>query len=188
MGTGTIIEEVKALTLILDEFSGFARLPEMRGEYQNINSVIENCVNFYMGHEGIVFHLSLDNSIPKLFIDKFLIRQALINILQNSIDAMHKKGNIFVKSEYADKDGRIIRISIKDDGPGIKEEDLEKIFDPSFSTKTTGTGLGLAIVEKIILEHNGRITCNSKIGDGAEFVIDLPVIVEEQSGKNTVSR
>jgi two-component system nitrogen regulation sensor histidine kinase NtrY len=186
-GTETIIEEVKVLTRILDEFSGFARLPEMRGEYLDINPVIKNSVNFFMGHEGITFHLSLDNSIPKLFFDKTLFRQALTNILQNSIDELGNKGNITVTSEYADKKHGIVRLSIKDDGPGIDEENLDKIFDPAFSTKDTGTGLGLAIVEKIILEHNARIFFYSKKGEGAEFVIEFPILEEEPSGKNISS-
>ncbi|MFH0975645.1 MAG: ATP-binding protein [Spirochaetota bacterium] len=183
LGTETIIEEVKVLNRILNEFSGFARLPEMRGEYRDINPVIENCVNFFMGHDEVSFHVSLDDSIPKLFIDKVLLRQALTNIIQNSVDALGRSGNIFVKSEYADKVHGIAKVSIRDDGPGIDEENLEKIFDPTFSTKITGTGLGLAIVEKIILEHNGRIFFHSVKGKGAEFVIELPVL-EDINGKN----
>jgi two-component system, NtrC family, nitrogen regulation sensor histidine kinase NtrY len=187
-GTETIIEEVKVLNRILDEFSGFARLPEMHGEYLYLNPIIENIVNFFMGHEGITFQVSLDNLVPKLFIDKILIRQALTNILQNSIDELGNKGNITVKSEYADKKHGLVRLSIKDDGPGIDEENLDKIFDPTFSTKERGTGLGLAIVEKIILEHNARIFFYSKKGEGAEFVIEFPVLEEEPDGKNITSR
>jgi two-component system, NtrC family, nitrogen regulation sensor histidine kinase NtrY len=187
-GTETIIEEVKVLTRILDEFSGFARLPEMHGEYFDLNPIIENSVNFFKGHEGIIFHVSLDNSIPKLFIDKILIRQAFTNILQNSIDELGNNGNITVKSEYADKKHGIVRVSIRDDGPGIDEGNLDKIFDPTFSTKDRGTGLGLAIVEKIILEHNARIFFYSKKGEGAEFVIEFPVLEEEPGGKNISGR
>ncbi len=187
-GTETIIEEVKVLNRITDEFSRFARLPEMRGEYQNINPLIENCVNFFLGNESIKFHLELDKSIPRLFIDKVLIRQALTNIIQNSIDAVGDRGNIYIKSAFADTDRSIVNISIRDDGQGIEEENLAKIFDPTFSTKETGTGLGLAIVEKIILEHKGRIFCNSKKGKGAEFIIELSVSRGDVSGKNISSR
>ncbi len=186
-GTDTIIEEVKVLTKILDEFSGFARLPEMHGEYMALNPIIENSVNFFKGHEGITFHLTLDGTIPRLFIDKILIRQALTNILQNSIDELGKNGNITVKSEYTDRTHGLVRLSIKDDGPGIDEENLDKIFDPTFSTKDRGTGLGLAIVEKIILEHNARIFFYSKKGEGAEFVIEFPVLEEVPGGKNISS-
>jgi two-component system, NtrC family, nitrogen regulation sensor histidine kinase NtrY len=175
-GTETIIEEVKVLSRIFDEFSRFARLPEMHGEYQNINPLIENCVNFFLGNESISFHLELEKSIPRLFIDKILIRQALTNLIQNSVDAVGGKGNIYVKSSFADTDRKIVNISIRDDGQGIEAENLLNVFDPTFSTKETGTGLGLAIVEKIILEHKGKIICNSKKGEGTEFIIELPVL------------
>ncbi len=179
-GTETIIEEVKVLTMMLSEFSSFARLPEMKGEFQNISPIIENCVNFFHGHEGISFQLNLDNSIPVLFIDKILIRQALTNILQNSIEAIGQDGIISIKSELtSSQDKKIVRLTIKDDGNGIKEEDIGKVFEPTFSTKERGTGIGLAIVNKIILEHNGEIVCNSDYGEGTEFIIDLPIHDEE---------
>ena len=68
-----------------------------------------------------------------------------------------------------------MRVTIRDDGQGIKPEDIDKIFDPTFSTKEHGTGIGLAIVEKIILEHHGSIRVRSKPGEGTEFSIELPV-------------
>ena len=82
-----------------------------------------------------------------------------------------------------------IRISIKDDGAGIGEEDRGKIFEPTFSTKEKGTGLGLTIVEKIILEHHGKIYLNSTTGKGSEFIVELPVIQEGefQDGEDTHS-
>ncbi len=187
-GTDTIIEEVKVLTSMLSEFTRFARLPEMKGEFQNINPIIENCVNSFLGHEQIKFHLVLDNSIPDIFVDKILFRQALINMLQNSVDAIENTGNIHVKSEliYIDEK-KIARLSIRDDGIGILEKYHGKIFDPTFSTKESGTGIGLAIVNKIILEHNGKIVCNSVYRKGTEFIIDIPITEEEVNtvGKNT---
>ncbi|MBN2039122.1 MAG: HAMP domain-containing protein [Spirochaetes bacterium] len=187
-GTETIIEEVKVLNRILNEFSGFARLPEIKPEFQSINPIIENSANFFLGHEEITFHLDLDNSIPGLNVDKILIRQALTNLLQNSIDAMSNHGNIYIKSEIMELNkGKIVRVSIKDDGPGIEPEDIEKIFDPAFSKKETGTGLGLAIVEKIILEHNGWIYCHSEKNNGAEFIIEFPVLENNILTDNQVS-
>ena len=185
-GTETIIDEVHVLKQIVSEFSRYARLPEMKPELLNINQKITNCVNFFMGNEKITFYLNLDDSIPDVMIDKILIRQALTNLIHNAIDSIQDKGNIFVKSELTSYEGEeIIRITIKDDGTGIREEDLPHIFDPTFSTKESGTGLGLTIVEKIILEHKGRIFCHSRYGTGTEFIIELPVIENEESdGKN----
>ncbi|MCU0821466.1 MAG: ATP-binding protein [Spirochaetes bacterium] len=175
-GTDTIIEEVSVLTMMLAEFSRFARLPEMKREKQGINPVIENCINSFAGHEKITFEYSLDNKIPDLFIDKILMRQAFINILQNAVEASGETGHITVKTEFIIEESRKkARISIRDHGTGIKNEYLGRIFDPTFTTKESGSGIGLAIVNKIILEHNGRIFCNSEWGKGTEFIIDLPI-------------
>ncbi len=189
-GTETIIDEVNVLKQILSEFSNFARLPEMRPEPGDINQKIINCVNFFMGHERITFHLNLDDDIPEIYFDKILMRQALTNMIQNSIEAIRNRGDIFIKSELTYYGGeRIVKISIRDNGIGIREEHLPKIFEPTFSLKESGTGLGLAIVEKIILEHRGRIFCRSRYGEGTEFIIELPIQKPEDShGKNPDSR
>jgi len=181
-GTETLTEEINILMRLLSEFSRFARLPEMRPERQSLNPIIENCINFFHGHEGIIFDVSLDNTIPEIYIDKVMIRQALTNIIQNSVDAVGEKGNIIVKSEFINnRNGSLARIRIRDNGIGIKEENFENIFEPTFSNKVNGTGLGLTIVEKIILEHNGRIYFNSVFGEGTEFIIDLSVSREEET-------
>ncbi len=175
-GTDTIIEEVNVLMAILSEFSRFARLPEMKPELEDLNAIIESCVNFFHGHERVTFHVEAGGEMPRIRIDKMLLRQALTNIIQNSIDALGDSGTVHIRT-YVETGGAGPRacISIKDNGSGIREEDLEKIFEPTFSTKPQGTGLGLAIVEKIVLEHHGRIRCGSKAGEGAEFIIELPI-------------
>jgi two-component system, NtrC family, nitrogen regulation sensor histidine kinase NtrY len=175
-GTNTIIEEVDVLMAILGEFSRFARLPEMNPLHEDLNASIENCVNFFHGHEKVTFHLDLDRSMPPVYFDKMLLRQAFTNIIQNSIDAIGEKGNIYIQSRLVKGDGAgMASISLRDDGAGIKPEDMEKIFEPTYSTKAHGTGLGLTIVEKIILEHRGRISCRSRVGEGTEFTIELPL-------------
>jgi two-component system nitrogen regulation sensor histidine kinase NtrY len=183
-GTDTIIEEVNVLTSILSEFSRFARLPEMKPEYDDLNASVESCVNFFHGHERVAFHVDLDPGVGSVLFDKMLLRQALTNIIQNSIDAVEDRGNIHIATRRLDG---TVAIHIRDDGTGIKPEDLDKIFEPTFSTKPHGTGIGLTIVEKIILEHHGRISCRSKPGEGAEFVIELPATPQggAADGKNT---
>jgi two-component system nitrogen regulation sensor histidine kinase NtrY len=177
-GSETIIEGVNVLMRILSEFSKFARLPDMKPEYKSLNPVIENCINFFHGHEGVTFHLELDSNVPDTYFDRMLLRQALTNIIQNAIDAIESNGNIYVQSKLVQNGNDFIRISIRDDGAGISEEDRGRIFEPTFSTKEKGTGLGLTIVEKIILEHHGKIYLNSARGKGSEFIVELPVIQE----------
>ncbi len=174
-GTTTIVEEVNVLMRLLSEFSRFARLPEIQPEYQSLNTIVENCVHFFKGHEKIHFIIELDQSMPELYVDRGLIRQSLTNLLQNAIDASNDEGDIEVRTMYVDEpENRLARIMIRDQGTGIRQEDLANIFEPTFSTKEDGTGLGLTIVEKIIIEHGGRIYCESEFGKGSEFIIELP--------------
>lgn len=175
-GTETIIEEVGVLMNILSEFTEFARLPEMKPMKTDINTLLGSCVNFFSSHEHVHFQTNIDKRIPEIYIDKRLIKQTLNNLIQNAIDAVGDSGTIYVDSEYiAADDGGHARISIRDDGIGIKEFDKDKIFNPGFSTKSSGRGIGLAIVQKIIMEHRGDISCKSEFGKGTEFIIDLPI-------------
>lgn len=182
-GTDTIIEEVNVLMALLSEFSRFARLPEMKPETVDLNPIVESCVNFFHGHERVSFHLDLDEGLPKVLLDRSLIRQALTNIIQNSIDAVGDQGNIYIRTSLLDRSGSPeVMIQIRDDGIGIAKEDIDHIFDPTFSRKPHGTGLGLTIVEKIVLEHHGAIYCRSKPGEGTEFIIELPI---HEAGRHT---
>ncbi len=188
-GTETIIDEVSTLMEIIGEFSRFARLPEMKPQYLNINDKVKNCVNIFSGNENIEFILELDESIPGMYFDRILIRQAMVNIIQNAIDSIRERGSIHIRTKLVPSVPRdLVKISIRDDGIGIRKEDLDKIFEPAFSLKENGTGLGLAIVEKIILEHQGRIYCKSIQGEGSEFIIELPILKEEDiDGKDSDS-
>ncbi|HRX16646.1 MAG TPA: ATP-binding protein, partial [Spirochaetota bacterium] len=171
-GTDTIIEEVDALQHILREFSRYTRLPKLNPVFQNINDILKNCVDFFHGHENIVFKLFLDDELPDLRIDRILFRQVLINIIKNAIEAMDYYGEIVIASQI--ENGKAI-IRVRDNGPGIPPEDLGRLFEPTFSRKQEGTGLGLAIVEKIVMEHGGKIICRSVPGNGAEFILTLPI-------------
>ena len=188
-GTATIIDEVNTLMEIIGEFSRFARLPEMKPERGDINEKITSCANFFLGNERIEFHLALDEKAPQMYFDRILIRQAMTNLIQNAVDSIKDRGNIWIGTSLVTAQQRaMLRISVKDDGAGIREEDLQRIFEPTFSSKEHGTGLGLAIVEKIVFEHKGRTHCASRPGEGAEFIIELPILtIEELNGKDTDS-
>ncbi|HRZ27057.1 MAG TPA: ATP-binding protein [Spirochaetota bacterium] len=175
-GTETIIEEVDSLMRLLSEFTNFARLPEMKPARENIASVIESSAELFAGHEKVRISLHISDGMPPVFIDKSLLRRALGNLIQNAIDAMNNQGMIDIKAEYVDNvQPSVVKITISDNGPGIKPTDIDRVFEPGFSLKPSGSGLGLAIVEKIILEHQGRIYCSSEYGKGSEFIVELPV-------------
>ncbi len=175
-GTETIIEEVDSLMKLLSEFTNFARLPEMKPVKENIRTIIESSAGLFIGHENVTINVDIPDNIPLVFIDKSLIRRALGNLIQNAIDAVRDNGMIDIKAEYINNvTPDIVRITVSDNGPGVKEEDLERVFEPGFSRKPSGSGLGLAIVEKIVLEHQGRIFCKSEPDKGSDFIIELPV-------------
>lgn len=178
-GSETIITEVNSLLRLVSEFNDFARLPEKQADMASLNDVIKSTVSLFGVYENVLFEENYDLSVPELWIDKVLIRQALNNLLTNAVYAMEESGKIIVSTRYDEATSSVI-IRLKDNGPGIEPDLLEKIFVPGFSQKSSGSGLGLAMVEKIVLEHFGSITCNSIKGEGSEFVIKLPVMVGDK--------
>jgi signal transduction histidine kinase len=102
------------------------------------------------------------------------LHQAFVNILSNSVQAIHQHGQITIKTKAKND---TLTISIQDNGVGIESQNIDKISDPFFTTKMPGkgTGLGLSITYSIVKEHQGHIIINSKIGEGTEFTVNLPI-------------
>ena len=127
--------------------------------------------------KGIDVKLDIGADLPRVLMDKRHIKQALLNLIQNAMAAMPEGGTLGILAEVADDE---LRISVSDTGTGIPEELLTKIFEPYFTTKKNGTGLGLTITFKIIKEHAGEISLESKEGRGSTFTIHLPVPQKEK--------
>ncbi|MEI0557133.1 two-component system sensor histidine kinase NtrB [Brachyspira intermedia] len=180
-----IKEEISRLEETINSFLFSVRKLELNIEDVNINELILSTIAFLKyeiekNNVNIDVKFDKDNLILKL--DEKYIKQSLINIIQNAIDAMSdnaddKKKEIFIKLKTVDN---YAVISIKDTGVGIKEESLGKIFEPYFTTKRHGTGLGLTNVVRIIEAHNGNVTIESEYGKGSEFIIKLPLKQENQ--------
>jgi nitrogen fixation/metabolism regulation signal transduction histidine kinase len=173
-GSETIISEVNSLLKLVSEFNNFARLPMKKAELSNLNKLIDESILLFHGYDKVVFSFERDEALSDILIDRGLVRQALNNIISNSIQAFSENGLITITTGIDDS-GVYQMIKIKDNGPGIKSGDIEKIFEPGFTLKKTGTGLGLAIVEKIMFEHEGKIFCSSTEGQGAEFTLMFPI-------------
>ncbi|MCL2154603.1 MAG: ATP-binding protein [Leptospirales bacterium] len=169
-GSETIVKEVNSLLKLISDFNDFARMPEKKVEFTNLNKLIDDTILLFNNYDDIEFKFIKNESLPGIMVDRSLVRQALNNIINNSIHAVKEKGLIVITSSL-DETGSYQIVKIKDDGPGISSDNIAKIFEPGFTLKKSGTGLGLAIVEKIILEHNGKIYCNSSIDKGTEFVL-----------------
>lgn len=172
--TETISEEVESLRTMVKSFSEFARMPKPDPHPTNVNHLINTIISIYReSHPEIDFVLSLSPELPEMNLDPNQIKRVLHNLIANSVDAMHPKGRILrISTRMGDADDGIIEV--EDSGSGIPEENIDKIFEPYFTTKSKGTGLGLAIVNRIIKDHFGEIEFhNTEIG--VKCIIKLPV-------------
>jgi two-component system nitrogen regulation sensor histidine kinase NtrY len=111
--------------------------------------------------------------VPLVRLDPEQIRRVMINLIDNAIEAMERRGAIIVETQL-DRPNGVIRLMVSDDGPGIPAAEREKLFLPYYSTKRRGSGLGLAIVRRIIAEHGGSIEVGDNSPRGTRFTIELP--------------
>lgn len=170
----TILSEVDRLNAIIEEYLAFARLPRLAIEESSLQEIfyrLEQLLTPEMSRRGIQLRIDIDDSLRAVSGDSRQLEQVFLNLLRNAEDAMPDGGEIRV-SARDDTSG--VELTFTDTGSGIPEESLAKIFDPFFTTKDTGTGLGLAYVQQVLYEHHGRIHCQSRVGQGTEFVIFLP--------------
>ena len=170
-----VIEEIQRLHQFLIDISDFTRFVKPQLNLSHINAIIEEVSTLIeptLKTKQIKIVKSLDSRIPQSLLDPRQIKQVLINIFKNGIEAMPDGGELSIKTELK---GDNIEIRIRDTGKGIAPEDLERIFDPFFTTKSEGTGLGLAISKKIIEDHKGAIAFESELGKGTTCVIALPI-------------
>ena len=175
-GANTIVQEARTIKSLVDEFSNFARMPSIRLQSSNLHEIIEHTISLFTGiFSDIEFETALSPDVPSpVMLDPDQLRRAFINIIDNAIDAMQKKGKIRIETSF-DTAQQKVKIEVTDFGPGISPKDRNKLFHPHYSTKKKGTGLGLAIVNQVISEHNGSIDVENNRPHGAKFIIQLPV-------------
>ena len=167
--------EIDRLTGVTEQYLRFARMPKPELNDESMNHILNELVEFMSSQfqiADIAVETTFDGDLPDINVDERQIRQALMNLLVNSIQSMESGG--VLKLATCQVNGSI-QISISDTGHGIDEETRSKIFEPFFSTKNVGTGLGLTLVQQIVDEHKGSISCESQLGEGTRFLIDLPL-------------
>ncbi len=176
--TSMIIRQTEELKNLVNEFTQFARLPELKPVLASLTHTVSEAVQVYeSSHPAIQFVVQQDSDIPEFRFDPGQIHRALVNLLDNAVHALggESSGRIEVTTSY-NPDLRIVRVTVSDNGSGIPAENRARIFDPYFSTKESGTGLGLAIVRRVIEDHNGFIRVFSNEPErGTKFLIELPV-------------
>ncbi|MCJ7458262.1 MAG: GAF domain-containing protein [candidate division Zixibacteria bacterium] len=171
---------------IVNNLLTFARKHKPEKKYLDINTILDQTIElraYDLKVSNIQVLKDLDPQLHKTMADFNQLQQVFLNIMNNAHQAIQEskgKGEIRIRTEKA---GEMIRIILEDNGPGIPEENLNKIFEPFFTTKDVGrgTGLGLSISYGIIQQHGGKIYARSILGQGATFVIELPVLKEEKA-------
>jgi nitrogen fixation/metabolism regulation signal transduction histidine kinase len=171
--TGTIVSQVTALKGMVDDFSLYARASRMTAEQVSLNDLVREVLVLYESM-GVPIEPHLAENLPRVPADAALLRQVLHNLIQNALDALAgaDQPRIIVTSRLA-ADG--IQLCVSDNGAGISDGVIGRIFEPYVTTKAKGTGLGLAIVKKIVDEHHGRIYVENVKPHGANVSIVLPL-------------
>jgi two-component system sensor histidine kinase HydH len=171
-----MVREVDRLNRVITELLDFARPKEPHRELHSAGEILEQTLNLLeseLAKKNIAVEKNLGASLPRILVDRDQLSQAFLNLLLNALESMEGAGKIRISMESGGAE--VLAISISDTGRGIPKEDLERVFEPFFSTKRKGTGLGLAIVHQIVESHKGEIQVESREGQGATFRITLPI-------------
>ena len=169
-----IVREVDRLAAVTEEYLRFARLPKPQPVRADVNEAVRDLLDFVrpeLKAGGVQLEQELAPTAPEVLVDVGQLRQLLLNLVRNAREAMPAGGALRVSTSH---ESGFVAIAVKDGGPGIPPERLQRIFDPFFTTKERGTGLGLALAQEIAQEHGGQLTCQSALGAGTTFTLRLP--------------
>jgi PAS domain S-box-containing protein len=179
-----IVKEIDRSNELLKKFFKFAKPGKPRQEFVNIENIIKGVhllLESKMNKKNIVLKTNFMDEVPHVYVDENQIEQVLINLLLNAMDAIESDGTIEVSTRtICEKDSEEVEslwvvVAVKDTGRGIAAENIEKIFNPFFTTKSEGVGLGLSISSRLIEENGGRIDVLSNLDKGARFSVYLPL-------------
>lgn len=171
-----MIEEIARLTRIVDQFIKAARPPKLSLHMADLNELVRDVARLIepdCQSRGIQLDVDLDPVVPRIEVDGDQIRQAILNLAKNAMEAIDKpEGYIALRTALR---GEAAIVEVEDNGCGIPEEDRLRIFEPYHTTKFEGSGLGLMVVFRIVRAHNGIIALDSEVGRGSSFKIALPL-------------
>ena len=185
-----IIKEAKMANAIVVEVLEFVRPIQLQVDRVSVEEVIKDAITLAEGKQrrgAVSIDLDIADDVPELLADPHQLRQLFSNLIGNAFEALGGEGHVEIRATLlpgedeqpvpgVDPMPPQVLIEVKDSGPGISPDDLERIFGPFFTTKPQGTGLGLAIVRKVVDAHDGRIDAISARGRGATFKVTLPVV------------
>ncbi len=170
-------EELKRINMIISRFLALARNKRVEKELCRLNDLLERlCPEIYAQSvkKGIQLMLKLANDLPPIMADIQEIKQLVLNLVFNGLEAIQQQGTLEIRTEVSD--GKV-RLVVADTGIGIACQDMERIFDPFFTTKSEGIGLGLTVCQSIVDRHQGQIRVDSKPGAGPTFTVIFDIAV-----------
>ncbi len=170
-----IRDQVNTLDALTEEYLTFARFPRPHFEDESVNSLVQELTEFIRPvatRQGLTVRADIDPAVPMMEVDRGLLRQAILNLVKNGLEALSRGGELVLASRLV---GDTVEVSVSDSGPGIRPEMAGKLFEQFFTTKPQGTGLGLSITRQIAEEHGGEVTWRNRPGGGAIFTLRLPI-------------
>lgn len=180
--TSVIKQEIDRLDRVIKALLDFGRPSAPTFRAVRVSEVLDDVVLFtrrFARQAQVSISYEVPPDTPHVRADPDQMKQVFVNLISNAVQAMESRGGNIAISARAD--GGFVAIRVEDDGPGIPERDLPKIFDPFYSTKDDGTGLGLTMVHRIVDEHDGYIEVASREGEGTSFTVYFPVATETEA-------
>jgi nitrogen fixation/metabolism regulation signal transduction histidine kinase len=169
-----IKEEIAAIRRITDTFSKFAKMPHAEFKSMDVSEVVRSSADLFRNDSsGIPIQFQAEAELPPVQIDEQQIRGVLHNLIKNAIEACEADGRVAVCVSNSDKAKHRVKIDVQDNGSGMDEGTLKRIFDPYFTTKDDGSGIGLFLAKRIITDHGGALEVHSEPGEGTTFTILL---------------
>ena len=169
----TLIQQIDTMSAVASAFSNFASMPAQQNETLNVVQVVEMALDIF-NEDYIIFERDKQEIISKL--DRTQLIRIITNLVKNAIQAIpENQEEKFVLISIKEENETVI-ISVKDNGVGIESENIDRVFEPKFTTKSSGMGLGLGIIKNIIENYKGTITFETQLGKGTTFIVSLPII------------
>jgi nitrogen fixation/metabolism regulation signal transduction histidine kinase len=169
----TLIQQIDTMSSVASAFSNFASMPAQQNETLNVVNVVELTLDIF-NEDYIVFESEEKEIISKM--DRAQLIRVITNLVKNAIQSIPENQTEKTILVSVKKEENNVLILVKDNGIGIETENIDRIFEPKFTTKNSGMGLGLGIIKNIIENYKGSITFETEQGEGATFTVSLPII------------
>jgi two-component system, NtrC family, sensor kinase len=178
-----IVAEARRCGEVIRSVLQFARHEQTQKSETPVGDIVRRGVELtaaYCQQHGISVSTELAEDLPKVAVDPLQMSQVFVNLIRNAVEAGRKGGRVLIRGNST---AQSVRITVEDNGPGIAEEHLSRVFDPFFTTRRErgGTGLGLSIAHGIIVEHGGTVSVHSRLGTGTTFTVELPAVGRGES-------